>query len=78
MDRGLEGFRTPMDASRGLERRSVPCGRFPSLFAASVSRSDEFSAPLMTTGLSAGSSRMLLRLSGQGRPVAGVKIVAGA
>jgi hypothetical protein len=25
-----------MDAGRGLEGRSVPCGRFPSLFAASV------------------------------------------
>jgi hypothetical protein len=43
-----------------------------------VLESDEFLAPLMTTGLSAGSSRMLLRLSGQGRLVAGVKIVAGA
>ena len=48
------------------------------LETAPVAQSDEFLAPLMTTGLSAGSSRMLLRLSGQGRLVAGVKIVAGA
>jgi hypothetical protein len=32
----------------------------------------------MTTGLSADSSRMLLRLSGKGQLVAGVKIAAGA
>jgi len=57
-----------------LDERHPPRRR---LETAPVAQSDEFSA-IDDDWLVGGSSRMLLRLSGQGRLVAGVKIVAGA
>jgi hypothetical protein len=78
MDRGIEGFRTPRGRVAGP--RTPVCA----LWAVSLAlcgfclEKRRILGAVDDDWLVGGSSRMLLRLSGQGRLVAGVKIAAGA